>query len=184
MHKINKKKLSIGSLFAGFLLICLSFFDLKAEKTNSDLSFNNSIYTNVNAVELINVIKSQSGLLLIVNDNKDIDRLINVLMTFEPDEKIFVYNSSNDEIKFNENTCKVTRRASNDYKKLVNFLGSYADIYKCENKDTDYKYIHSPMVLFSKDGGIMYSYYLPFEEEVTDEVLSYVFEKGFNMLGD
>lgn len=185
MRKRNKKKLSKGSLIlAGFLFICLSFFDLKADKNNTDYTFDNSIYTNVSAKELINVMKSQSGLILIVNDNKDIDRLTSILMSFEPNEKIFVYNSSNDEIRFDDKTCKVTKNASNDYKRLISFLGSYADTYKSESCSSDYKYVHSPMVLFAKDGGVLYSYYLPLEEEVTDEILSYVFEKGFSLFNN
>lgn len=185
MRNRNKKKLSKGSLIiAGFLFICLSFFDLKADKNNTDLAYNNSIYTNVTATELINVIKSQSGLVLIVNNNDDVDRLINVLMSFDSNEKIFVYNSNDDEIKFDSKTCKVTKKASNNYKRLVSFLGSYADTYSSESCSSDYKYVHSPMVLFAKDGGVLYSYYLPTQGDVSDEILSYVFEKGFNVLNN
>ena len=183
MRKKNKKKLSKGSLLLiGFLFICLSFFDLKAINNNTDSLLDNSIYTNVNANELINVIKSQSGLILIVNDNSQIDRLANSLLSFEPNEKIFVYNANSDEVIFDNNACKVVRRPSSGYRKLVNFLGSYTDNFNCgDGTISDTKYIHSPMVLFAKDGGVLYSYYLP-EEEISDEILSYVFEKGFNMV--
>ena len=181
MHKKrNKKKLSKGSLIIlGFLFICLSFFDLKADKNNTEISLNNSIYTNVNAKELINIIKSQKGLLVIADNEEDIKRLVDLLVKENSDERIFVYNSSLDKPLYDMEYCTTTRKATNDYKRLVNELGSYSESYTC--RDEEFKYINDPMVLFAKDGGIIYSYYLP-EEDVTDNVLSYVFEMGFKML--
>lgn len=181
MRKIkNKKKLSKGSLIIlSFLFICLSFFDLKADKNDTDYSLNNSIYTNVNAKELINIIKSQNGLLVIASNENDINRLVELLMEEETNERIFVYNSSNDKVLFDKDSCSLERKPSNDYKRLINELGAYAESYSCN--DEEIKYISDPMVLFAKDGGIIYSYYLPTDEEVTDKVLSFVFKKGFEI---
>ncbi len=180
MRKIkNKKKLSKGSLIIlSFLFICLSFFDLKADKNDTDYSLNNSIYTNVNAKELINIIKSQKGMLVIADNDSDINRLVEFLKDKDNNDNIFVYNTSNDKILFDKSSCEITKKATNDYKRLVNELGSYSENYMCNN--IEMKYIKDPMVLFAKDGGIIYSYYLP-EEEITDRILSYALKKGFEM---
>ena len=185
MKKKTKKKTNKGSLLLiSFLLIFLSYFDFKTDKENITLiAEKTSIYTNVNANELLNILDNERGIILIVDDKLQIKEYVNLLTEINNDEKIYVYNCKNDQVILTkeDNEIVLIQEQSEDYKKLVERLGFYTDVYKIDDEYTEYYKIETPMVMFIKDGTIEYSYYIA-EDNLTKEDLSNIYLVGFNIL--
>lgn len=186
----NKKQKNIkGSLLlAGFLFIFLSYFDFNTDKSELNLiaSNYNTIYTNVNAKELLDILDNKTGVVLIIDDKKDINEYINLLIDLKDNETIYVYNSSKDEIvlTYENNEIKVLQDSSKEYKKLLKSLGSYTNQYTIDYNDekieTGYLKINTPTVLYINEGNILFSYNNIENRE--GEELSNIIKMGFNIL--
>ena len=185
----NKKKnnnLKRNLLLFGFLLIVISFMDIKSNKKDISLiAFNESkSYTNVNAKELINILTNKTGVVLIVDDKRDVNKIISILDNLKKDEEIYVYNASSDELVLAIENGKLNTKqeASKEYKELLNKLGSYTEEYFIDEFDTDYRKIYTPMVLFVKEGSIEYSYYISVNLE--EDTLNNIYSSGFARIED
>ena len=68
-------------------------------------------------------------------------------------------------------------------------LGSFSEVYAIKNDfgeyiNTGYQKIYTPLVVFVKDGNILYSLYLSQDEEISDEELKEIYLYGFKLLND
>ena len=185
MKKKQKKKVSKGSLLLiSFLLIFFSYFDIKTNKENNLLaSNNNSMYTNVNANELLNILDKERGVILIVNEKLLIKEYISILTELDNEEKIYVYNSKNDELKLIKENDDIVliQDQSEDYKKLTKKLGFYTEVYTIDEKETEFLEIPTPMVMFIKNGHIEFSYSVS-DNDLSREEISNIYQMGFDKL--
>ena len=86
-NKYLKRSLCI---VLGFFFVLLSYFDFKVDKTKNDLvTYNDEIFTNVNSAELLDILDNKKGIVLIVNDRKDINRLISLVMKININGRIY-----------------------------------------------------------------------------------------------
>ena len=188
---MHNKKLKLGSLLLiGFLLTFLSLVELSSDKENNLIATtDNSLYKEIDASTLLSVLERNTGVILIINDRKDINRFMNILLDINVFNDLYLYNSKNDEIVLAEESGEITVKQSptNDYEKLLNNLGSYTESYLIEDNEviyeTSYKVIPTPIVLFVKNGKIVFSYYLS-SNEITDEQLKETYTIGFNKIND
>lgn len=180
-NKKQKNNLKRNLLLFGFLLIIVSLIDTKNDKKDFSLLASNekAIYTNVNAKEVINILNEDTGVLLIVDDKRDINKITNILDNLKTDENIYVYNSSKDEmiLDLKEGELYKVQDSSDDYNILLKKLGNYTEEYLINGIDTGYRRINTPMVIFIKNGTIEYSYYI--SNIVGEETLTNIYSAGF-----
>lgn len=100
MHKLIKINVSKSSLYViiGFFLILLFYQDMKTPKVNDLALVNNKMLTNVNGQELLDILESKTGVVLVVNDKVDINRILDILINYKTNENIYVYNAKYDEV--------------------------------------------------------------------------------------
>lgn len=190
-RKNKKNKLIKGSLsiLLGFLFVFLTYLDINIDKSENNLiTYNNKLFNYIDASELLNVLDKEKGVIVVVNDRKDINRLINILLTLNVNENIYVYNSREDEVilELTEKEIIVKQKPSKEYEKLLNKLGSFTDRYLVSTPsgnyiETEYYKIYTPMVLFVNKGEIVFSNYIH-DDKVTDEELKTIYKKGINLL--
>ncbi len=190
-RKSKKNKLIKGSLsiLLGFLFVFLTYVDINIDKSKNNLiTYNNKLFNYIGASELLNVLDKEKGVIVVVNDRKDINRLINILLTLNVNENIYVYNSREDEIilELTEKEIIVKQKPSKEYEKLLNKLGSFTDRYLVSTPsgnyiETEYYKIYTPMVLFVNNGEIVFSNYIH-DRKVEDDELKTVYMKGLNLL--
>ena len=184
--KKNKKRLIENLVIFGFFLILTSFLDITIDKSGVTLvAHENSLYKVINSKEMINALEGETGVYLIVNDDKYINKITNILNSLKTNENIYVYNSDKDEIKLEKknNKIKIIQNSTLNYNTLLKQLGAYKDNYVIDGEITNYFIINTPTVLFIKEGDIVYSYYL-IDTSLNDEVLSETYSKGFELLND
>lgn len=197
-HKLAKKIFKNNIIKGGLLLIIASFLIFLTYEENIQdrdkelLSFIEStdkIFEYVNVKDIIKILDNNNGVILFINDRKDINKFLDLLYDKEKDIPIYVCNVKNDEIVLGLDQSKnviVKQRASLNYKKLIERLGSYTENYfiKDENDviETDYKRIITPMAMFVKNGNILFSHYIIDEEELTDDELLDIYSKGFELV--
>lgn len=197
-HKLAKKIFKNNIIKGGLLLIIASFLIFLTYEENIQdrdkelLSFIEStdkIFEYVNVKDIIKILDNNNGVILFINDRKDINKFLDLLYDKEKDIPIYVCNVKNDELVLGLDQSKnviVKQRASLNYKKLIERLGSYTENYfiKDENDviETDYKRIITPMVMFVKNGNILFSHYIIDEEELTDDELLDIYSKGFELV--
>lgn len=190
-RKSKKNKLIKGSLsiLLGFLFAFLTYVDINIDKSKNNLiTYNNKLFNYIGASELLNVLDKEKGVIVVVNDRKDINRLINILLTLNVNENIYVYNSRENEIilELTEKEIIVKQKPSKEYEKLLNKLGSFTDRYLVSTPsgnyiETEYYKIYTPMVLFVNNGEIVFSNYIH-DRKVEDDELKTVYMKGLNLL--
>ena len=185
-NKYLKRSLCI---VLGFFFVLLSYFDFKVDKTKNDLvTYNDQIFTNVNSAELLNILDNKKGIVLIVNDRKDINRLISLVMKININERIYVYNAKDEELvlELSNNEVVVKQNMSKNYEKLLQKLGSFTERYLIQTPsgnlvETGYFKINTPTTLFVSDGRVVFSSYIK-DDNVSDDDLVNVYKKGLNLL--
>ena len=192
IKKITKKKIAKGSLclLISFLLISVGYLDSNINKNTISLITytDNNIYTNLKNTDLISTLENNTGVFLIVNTKKDINKYVDLLYKAGDNEKIFVYNIKDDEIilKLDKyGNIKIKQEASEIYKELLKYIDNYAENYiliTSENKliETKYKKIYTPMCLFVSDGNILFSHYV--YNEIDNEELINIYKEGFKKI--
>ena len=185
-NKYLKRSLCI---VLGFFFVLLSYFDFKVDKTKNDLvTYNDEIFTNVNSAELLDILDNKKGIVLIVNDRKDINRLISLVMKININERIYVYNAKDEELvlELSNNEVVVKQNMSKNYEKLLQKLGSFTERYLIQTPsgnlvETGYFKINTPTTLVVSDGRVVFSSYNK-DDNVSDDDLVNVYKKGLNLL--
>ncbi len=185
-NKYLKRSLCI---VLGFFFVLLSYFDFKVDKTKNDLvTYNDEIFTNVNSAELLDILDNKKGIVLIVNDRKDINRLISLVMKININGRIYVYNAKDEELvlDLSNNEVVVKQNMSKNYEKLLQKLGSFTERYLIQTPsgnlvETGYFKINTPTTLFVSDGRVVFSSYIK-DDNVSDDDLVNVYKKGLNLL--
>ncbi len=151
---------------------------------------NDKIFDYIKIKDVLDVLKDKTGILVIINDKKDTNRFIDLLYSKELKENIYVCNVKNDEVvlSLENDKVKVKQKPSQDYKNLLNRFGAYSEDYYLIDDDeniieTNYKRIITPMVLFVKNGKILFSHFVN-DQETTDEELLAIYSKGFSLLNN
>lgn len=152
------------------------------------MTYNDQIFTNVNSAELLNILDNKKGIVLIVNDRKDINRLISLVMKININERIYVYNAKDEELvlELSNNEVVVKQSMSKNYEKLLQKLGSFTERYLIQTPsgnlvETGYFKINTPTTLFVSDGRVIFSSYIK-DHSVSDDDLVNVYKKGLNLL--
>lgn len=152
------------------------------------MTYNDQIFTNVNSAELLNILDNKKGIVLIVNDRKDINRLISLVMKININERIYVYNAKDEELvlELSNNEVVVKQSMSKNYEKLLQKLGSFTERYLIQTPsgnlvETGYFKINTPTTLFVSDGRVVFSSYIK-DDNVSDDDLVNVYKKGLNLL--
>lgn len=189
--KSNMMKGSLLFIVASFLIF-LTYEETMQDRDNYLYALTdnkNSIFEKVSVKEVTNILNNNTGVVLFVNDKKDINSFLDLLYDKEDNTNIYVCNVKNDEIVLeldDNNNPIVKQRASKDYKLLLDRLGSYNETYYLTTSEdiieTDYKRIVTPMVLFVKNGNIMFSHYVIEEENLTSEELLDIYSQGFELI--
>ena len=184
MHKLIKINVSKSSLYViiGFFLILLFYQDMKTPKVNDLALVNNKMLTNVNGQELLDILESKT-------DKVDINRILDILKNYKTNENIYVYNAKYDEVVLgldDEENVIIKQEPSKIYNKILDELGSYADKYYVYDSwntpiDTGYLRMYTPMVMFVKEGNILFSSSIV-DDSITDEDLNVLYKKGFSLL--
>lgn len=185
-NKYLKRSLCI---VLGFFFVLLSYFDFKVDKTKNDLvTYNDEIFTNVNSAELLDILDNKKGIVLIVNDRKDINRLISLVMKININERIYLYNAKDEELvlELSNNEVVVKQNMSKNYEKLLQKLGSFTERYLIQTPsgnlvETGYFKINTPTTLFVSDERVVFSSYIK-DDNVSDDDLVNVYKKGLNLL--
>ena len=190
MRKIKKNKYLKGSLYIliGFFFALITYLDLNKSNTNDLVVQNDKIITNVTASELTIVLNSKSGVILITHDKADSSRLLNILLDLKVKENFYIYNVKNDELVLelssDEEEVIVKQKSTKDYETLLEKLGSYTEKYTLEDSgnniiDTGYKKIYTPMVMFIKNGKIIFSHYI-YDSSLEDDDLNLLVSGKFS----
>lgn len=195
-HKFRKKlknnilKGSLLIIVASFLIF-LTYEECMQERNKELISYLNdheNIFEYISIKETINVLENKTGIVIFVNDRKDINKFIDLLYDKDKNIPLYICNVKNDEtiLKLDEtDNIIVKQRPSKDYKNLLERLGSFTEEYYFKKDDeiieTDYKRIITPMVLFVKNGKTMFSHYIS-DEELTNEELLDIYSKGFELV--
>lgn len=152
------------------------------------MTYNDQIFTNVNSAELLDILDNKKGIVLIVNDRKDINRLISLVMKININGRIYVYNAKDEELvlELSNNEVVVKQNMSKNYEKLLQKLGSFTERYLIQTPsgnlvETGYFKINTPTTLFVSDGRVIFSSYIK-DHSVSDDDLVNVYKKGLNLL--
>lgn len=193
-----KKKLKNNIVKGSLLLIIASFlifltYEESIQDRNKELislmESTDKVFEYISINETLEVLKDKTGVILFINDKKDINNFLDLLYNKDRNLTIYVCNVKNDEtiLKLDKNNNVILRqRPSKAYKNLLDRLGAYAENYYLKNEEeiieTDYKRINTPMVLFIKNGNILFSHYIIEEEELSTEELLEIYDKGFELI--
>lgn len=191
MHKL-KNKISKGSLYIliGFFFVLITLMDLNKSNENDLIVHNDKIITNVTPGELLDILDSKTAIVIITHDKVDSNRIVNILLDLKVKDNFYICNVKNDELilefSSDEEEVLVSQHSTKDYEKLLDKLGSYTEKYTLSDSnnnivDTGYKKIYTPMVMFIKEGNIMFSHYI-YDDSIEDEDLKDVYSKGLNLI--
>lgn len=191
MHKL-KNKISKGSLYIliGFFFILITLMDLNKSNENDLIVHNDKIITNVTPGELLDILDSKTAIVIITHDKVDSNRIVNILLDLKVKDNFYICNVKNDELilefSSDEEEVLVSQHSTKDYESLLDKLGSYTEKYTLSDSnnnivDTGYKKIYTPMVMFIKEGNIMFSHYI-YDDSIEDEDLKDVYSKGLNLI--
>lgn len=191
MHKF-KNKISKGSLyiFIGFFFVLITLMDLNKSNESDLIVHNDKIITNVTTSELLNILDSKTAIVIITHDKVDSNRIVNILLDLKVKDNFYICNVRNDELLLefssDEEEVLVSQHSTKDYESLLDKLGSYTEKYTLMDSnnnivDTGYKKIYTPMVMFIKEGNIMFSHYIS-DGSIEDDDLKEVYSKGLNLI--
>lgn len=192
MKKKTKKKIIKGSLYiiTSFLFICITYLEAHLEKDEISLiTYNNEnkVYTSLTEKNVVNYLEQKTGVFLLTNNRKDITKYIDLLYKSNIKENIYVYNVKNDEIilELVNNEIKIKQEPSKLYEELIDHLGLYSETYLINNEsefiETKYKKIYTPVIMFIKDGRILYSHFI-YGVDYSEEELIDIYKSGYEML--
>lgn len=199
-HKFLKTKLKSNLVKGSLLLLLASFLifltyqECMQDRNNTLISYTDTsdkIFDYLAIKETLEIMKDKTGIIVFVNDKKTTNRFIDLLYNKELKENIYVCNVKKEEIVLtlnDENEAIIKQKPSQDYNDLLDRLGAYSETYYLfDDEDniieTNYKRIITPMVLFVKNGKILFSHFIH-DEETTDEELLEIYSKGFSLLKD
>lgn len=195
MKKKTKNKIIKGSLcvFTGFLFLLIVYYERKIDRSPMMLAEleenNNRVYEEVRRENLLDVLRNETGVVLLVSNRVDASKFIDILYDYKDKYTIYVYSLRNDEMELSlneENDIVVSKKQSKLYDELIDYLGVYADEQVIVSGDgniikTNYKVIYTPTVLFIKSGKPIYSYSF-MNEEISNEELTDIYKQGFEVL--
>lgn len=199
-HKFLKTKLKSNLVKGSLLLLLASFLifltyqECMQDRNNTLISYTDTsdkIFDYLTINETLEIMKDKTGIIVFVNDKKTTNRFIDLLYNKELKENIYVCNVKKEEIVLtlnDENEAIIKQKPSQDYNDLLDRLGAYSETYYLLDDEyniieTNYKRIITPMVLFVKNGKILFSHFIH-DEETTDEELLEIYSKGFSLLKD
>lgn len=123
-----------------------------------------------------------------------LETLYNTSLNYHNVKNIYYYDIEKEKtiLEMNENNDIIIKKEGTDfYNKLLNLLGSFTEVYALHNKfnepiNSGYKTIYTPMVLFVKNGKILYSHYLEKIDLNKEEFksLETIYNSGFKKISE
>ena len=202
----NKKLLiRITAILLGiaflFLIIYIPYKNKDKDKYNilASLNISKKKFTNIEANKVIELLTSSDEVTILYLGNTDkeyyhiLETLYNVSLGYNVN-KIYYYNIEEEKtiISLNENDeVVIEKEGSKFYNSLLELLGSFTEVYTLHNKfnepiNSGYKIIYTPMVLFIKNGKILYSHYLDKIDLNKEEFkeLETIYNSGFKKISE
>ncbi len=177
------------------LLIIINFESLRNTDENLLLSFNSS-HTSYKKVkgEVFDILTEDAVIIFTSDDTeaKEAKRILYNAAVINDYRPIYEVDLTAEEIEIelvDNKNINITKEPTEFYKKLLSELGSFSEVYAIKNDfgeyiNTGYQKIYTPLVVFVKDGNILYSLYLSQDEEISDEELKEIYLYGFKLLND
>ena len=178
-------------VIVAFLFVISMHFENERNQNNDLLSYNeHTTIERLKKEDLFNIMEETSVILFTnkENDNSVVKKNLYNTAMLSGINKIYMMDLTDEEanITLGENDEIIIEKKSTEfYDKLLNKLGSFAEIYGIENKygkmiNTGYQKIYTPCVIFVKNGDIIYSHY--YSETIEESELKDVYLKGFELI--
>lgn len=177
------------------LLIIINFESIRNNDENVLLSFNNSHTTYKKIKNKVFDVLTSDTVIIFTSENTEASKAKKILYNaavISDYRPIYEVDLTTEEIEIelvDNKNIKITKEPTEFYKKLLSELGSFSEVYAIKNDfgeyiNTGYQKIYTPLVVFVKDGNILYSHYLSQDEEISDEELKEVYLYGFKLLSE
>lgn len=177
------------------LLMIINFESLRNTDENLLLSFNSSHTSYKKVKDKVFDILTEDAVIIFTSEDteaKEAKRILYNAAVINDYRPIYEVDLTAEEIEIelvDNKNINITKEPTEFYKKLLSELGSFSEVYAIKNDfgeyvNTGYQKIYTPLVVFVKDGNILYSHYLNQEEEITEEELKEVYLYGFKLLSE
>ncbi len=180
------------------IFLLLTIINLESLRNNDEnvlLGFNDTHTTYKKIKSSVFDILANDAVIIFTSDDTEVSKAKKILYNaavISDYRPIYEVDLTDEEIEIelvDNKNIKITKEPTDFYKKLLSELGSFSEVYAIKNDfgeyiNTGYQKIYAPLVVFVKDGNILYSHYLSQDEEISNEELKEVYLYGFKLLND
>ena len=177
------------------LLIIINFESIRNNDESMLLSLNSNHTSYKKIKDKVFDILDGDAVIMFTSDKTETEKakkLLYNVAVINDYGTIYEVDLTNEELEIelvNNIDINITKEPTDFYKRLLTKLGSFSEVYAIKNSrgdyvNTGYQKIYTPLVVFVKDGNILYSYYLNSEEDITEKELKEVYLYGFKLLKD
>ena len=195
MEKIIKKRMAMLVVAIFLLLIIINFESIRNNDESMLLSLNSNHTSYKKIKDKVFDILDGDAVIMFTSDKTETEKakkLLYNVAVINDYGTIYEVDLTNEELEIelvNNIDINITKEPTDFYKRLLTKLGSFSEVYAIKNSrgdyvNTGYQKIYTPLVVFVKDGNILYSYYLNSEEDITEKELKEVYLYGFKLLKD
>lgn len=195
MKKIIKKRMAMLVVAIFLLLIIINFESIRNNDESMLLSLNSNHTSYKKIKDKVFDILDGDAVIMFTSDKTETEKakkLLYNVAVINDYGTIYEVDLTNEELEIelvNNIDINITKEPTDFYKRLLTKLGSFSEVYAIKNSrgdyvNTGYQKIYTPLVVFVKDGNILYSHYLNSEEDITEKELKEVYLYGFKLLKD
>ena len=195
MKKIIKKRMAMLVVAIFLLLIIINFESIRNNDESMLLSLNSNHTSYKKIKDKVFDILDGDAVIMFTSDKTETEKakkLLYNVAVINDYGTIYEVDLTNEELEIelvNNIDINITKEPTDFYKRLLTKLGSFSEVYAIKNSrgdyvNTGYQKIYTPLVVFVKDGNILYSHYLNGEEDITEKELKEVYLYGFKLLKD
>ena len=195
MKKIIKKRMAMLVVAIFLLLIIINFESIRNNDESMLLSLNSNHTSYKKIKDKVFDILDGNAVIMFTSDKTETEKakkLLYNVAVINDYGTIYEVDLTNEELEIelvNNIDINITKEPTDFYKRLLTKLGSFSEVYAIKNSrgdyvNTGYQKIYTPLVVFVKDGNILYSHYLNSEEDITEKELKEVYLYGFKLLKD
>lgn len=197
---MKNKKLLIR--ISAILLICIAFLfliivdpykNIEEEKV-ALLDGEEKIFSKITKQELLKLFNNSTAVVYIGKINNEDSKVIEKVYDSARKsliDKIYYINIEDEKsiLKYENDSVVVIKEETNFFKKLLDKLGSFAETYKLYNQynepiNSGYKTIYTPMVIFIRNGKVIFTHYIDSLDKTDEELnlLEDIYIEGFKKI--
>ncbi len=172
-----------------FLIIVDPYKDLDENNEVALLGLNDKNFERISKKGLLKIFDKNTSVVYFGEINQKSYKVLNILSrnnSFK--NKIYYIDIESEKriLTFENNSVKILKEGTEFYNSLLEKLGSFAEIYTLYNEynepiNSGYKTIYTPMVIFVKEGKILFAHYIN-DENISEEELQNIYVEGFNKI--